>query len=75
MADQVAAADAAYGAAILATVAAAAVGDLSHWAILDAGTGSVTGVSAVAGAGTVTFTFSGDPQNDAVISYLVARAS
>jgi len=36
-------------------------GDIVVWSILDSGTGSVTGVSAVAGAGSITFTFSADP--------------
>jgi len=67
--------DAAYGAAILVTVSGVLSGDTVQWSIVDSGTGTVTGVSAVAGAGGITFTFSGDPQNDAIISYAVYRAS
>jgi len=47
-------------------------GDMVSWAILKAGTGTVTGVSAVASNGGITFTFSADPQDDAIISYCVA---
>ena len=75
VADQVGAAAAAYGTAILATVTGAATGDLVQWSILNDGTGNVTGVSAVAGTNTVTFTFSADPQNDTIISYGVFRAA
>jgi hypothetical protein len=42
------------------------------WAILNDGTGNVTGVSAAAADGSVVFTFSADPQDDAIISYIVA---
>ena len=69
----VAAADAAYGAAILVVDANVASGDLVSWSILNDGTGNVTGVSAVAAAGGITFTFSADPQNDCIISYMVLR--
>ena len=48
------------------------VGDQVSWAVLNDGTGNVTGVSAVAADGGVTFTFSADPQDDAIISYIVA---
>ena len=74
-ANQEGTADAAYGAAILVTVANVATGDDVVWGILNDGTGSVTGVSAVAGTGVVTFTFSGDPQNDAIINYAVTRTA
>ena len=67
--------DSANGAAILVTVANAASGDLVFWSILNDGSGSVTGVSAVAGTGTITFTFSADPQHDSIISYGVIRAA
>lgn len=69
--------DAALGAAIRVTAGASEVvsGDSVSWAILKGGTGSVTGVSAVAGAGCIDFTFSADPQNDAIISYAVAAMS
>lgn len=68
-------ADAAYGAAILVSKSGVASGDLVVWGILDSGTGTVTGVSAVAGTDSITFTFSDDPQNDAIISYAVLRAA
>ena len=69
---QIAAADAALGAAIFVPMANVKAGDMVSWAILKAGTGKVTGESAVAEAGGVTFTFSADPQDDAIISYCVA---
>lgn len=71
---QIAAADGALGAAIKVTSGMENVksGDSVSWAILNDGTGNVTGVSAVAEAGGVTFTFSADPQDDAIISYCVA---
>lgn len=72
-ANQEATADAAYGAAVLIPVATAVTGDTVTWAILDSGTGTVTGVSAVAGTGGITVTFSADPQNDAIIMYSVFR--
>jgi hypothetical protein len=72
-ANQVAAADAAYGVAIKVPDSRVNTDDLIYWSILDDGTGNVTGVSAVAGDGYITFTFSADPQNDAVISYEVIR--
>ena len=68
---QIAAADAALGAAIFVPMANVKAGDMVSWAILKAGTG-ITGVSAVANNGGVTFTFSADPQDDAIISYCVA---
>lgn len=68
-----AAADSALGAAITVTSGMEDVklGDKVAWSILNDGTGNVTGVSAVAGDGKVTFTFSADPQDDAIISYIV----
>ena len=69
---QIAATDAALGAAIFVPMANVKAGDMVSWAILKAGSGNVTGVSAVANNGGVTFTFSADPQNDAIISYCVA---
>jgi hypothetical protein len=72
-ADQVAASDAAYGATNRVTVPGAAAGDLVSWAILNSGTGTVTGVSATAGTNYVDFEFSADPQDDAIISYIVMR--
>ena len=72
-ADQVAADNAANGAANRVPVAGVLAGDHVCWSILDGGTGTVKGVSAVAGAGYIDFTFSADPQNDAIISYMVSR--
>lgn len=68
---QSATADAALGAAILVPCTGAKSGDVCLWSVLKGGTGSVTGVSAVPGAGNVSFTFSADPQDDAIISYAV----
>jgi len=72
---QEATADAALGVAILVTEANVLSGDHVVWSILDSGTGTVVGVSGVAGAGTITFTFDADPQDDAVITYAVFRAA
>lgn len=71
---QTATADAALGAAIKVTSGMENVklGDAVSWAILNDGSGNVTGVSAVAADGGVVFTFSADPQDDAIISYIVA---
>jgi len=68
---QIAATAAAPGAAIFVPMANVKAGDMVSWAILKAGSG-ITGVSAVANNGGVTFTFSADPQDDAIISYCVA---
>ena len=74
---QIAAADGALGAAIkvISGMEDVKIGDLVSWAILNDGTGNVTGVSAVAADGGVVFTFSADPQDDAIISYIVASAA
>ena len=69
---QIAATAAALGAAIFVPMANVKAGDMVSWAILKAGSGTVTGVSAVANNGGVTFTFSADPQDNAIISYCVA---
>jgi hypothetical protein len=66
---------AAYGTAILIMVAGVLAGDQIVWGIINKGTGNVNGVSAVPGSGIITFTFSADPQNDAVINYAVFRAN
>jgi len=66
--------DAAYAAANFFPVSGVLAGDLVSFSILDSGTGTVTGVSAVAGAAGITVTFSADPQNDAIISYVIYRA-
>lgn len=68
-------ADAAYGTAILVSVSGVVATDDVVWGILDSGTGTVTGVSAAAGTGAITFTFSADPQNDAIINYAVFRTA
>lgn len=70
---QVGVADAAYGAAIRVVLPGVLSTDLATWGILDGGTGTVVGVAAVTGNGDAVFTFDADPQNDAVISYLVTR--
>jgi len=70
---QVTADDSAMGAAVAVAVAGAVSGNKVVWGILDSGTGTVTGVSAVAGTAKVTFTFSADPQADTIISYMVLR--
>jgi len=72
-ADQVAATDADYGDTNRVTVANAATGDIVFWNILDDGTGNVTGTSATAGEGYIDFKFSANPQDDAIVSYLVIR--
>ena len=66
--------DAALGAAIKVTTGMESVkiGHKVAWSILNDGTGNVTGVSAVATDGGVIFTFSADPQDDAIISYIVS---
>jgi hypothetical protein len=43
--------------------------------LYDAGTNTVSIVSAVAGTDQITVTFSADPGNDAVIAYVVKRAT
>lgn len=68
-------ADVSYGAAIFVSSADVLSGDNVIWSVLDSGTGTVVGVSAVAGAAGITFTFDADPQNDAVIAYAVFRGS
>jgi hypothetical protein len=65
--------DAAYGAIIRVDAPLALPGDGVGWSILDSGTGVVTGVWATAGPEFIDFEFSADPQNDAIISYLVVR--
>lgn len=62
-------------AAEVVTEANVLVGDKVSWSIIKAGATPRTGVSAVAGAGNITFTFSGDPANDHIISYIVVRAT
>lgn len=71
---QIAADDAALGVAIRVTSGMEDVklGDKVAWSILNDGTGNVTGVSAAAVDGGVDFTFSADPQDDAIISYIVS---
>lgn len=71
---QIVAADSALGAAIkvISGMSNVKSGDSVSWAILNDGAGNVTGVSAVANNGGVTFTFSADPQDDAIISYIVS---
>ena len=70
----IAAAGAALGVAIRVTSGMADVRltDNVAWAILNDGTGNVTGVSGAAADGSVVFTFSADPQDDTIISYIVS---
>ena len=65
--------DAALGSAIKVTAGMqdVRIGDHVSWSILNDGSGNVTGVSAAAVDGGVIFTFSADPQDDAIISYMV----
>jgi hypothetical protein len=72
---QVVTTDAAYGAVIEFAVAGVQAGDNVVLGIINAGTGAVTGVSATAGTGKITATFSADPQNDAIINYAVFRTA
>jgi hypothetical protein len=72
-ADQIAAANAAYGATVKVSDSGVAADDLIYWAILDDGTGNVTGVGATAYDGYIVFEFSADPQNDAIISWEAIR--
>ena len=71
--NQEATADVSLGVAIDVAISGALTGDTVIWSILNDGTGNVTGVSAVAGTDKITFTFSADPQNDAIINYTVYR--
>jgi len=70
---QVATANAAYGTTVRVLVRGTEQTDLVAWGILDAGTGVVKGTRATPGDSYVDFEFSADPQNDAVISYMVTR--
>ena len=72
-AQQIVAADMAYSAAVVVSDARIAAADLISWSILNDGTGNVTGVSAVASEGYITFTFSGNPYEDTIISYHAIR--
>jgi hypothetical protein len=69
----VATADGSLGAAIDIDNANVLAGDKGTLAILNSGTGTVTGVSAVGVNGALRCTFSADPQNDAIISYAAIR--
>jgi hypothetical protein len=72
-AHQIIAADMSYGAAVKVSDARIQADDLIYWSILNDGTGNVTGVSAVASDGYITFTFSGNPYEDTIISYQAVR--
>lgn len=72
-AQQIVAADMAYSAAVKVSDARVAADDLVYWSILNDGTGNVTGVSAVASDGYITFTFSANPYEDTIISYQTVR--
>jgi hypothetical protein len=72
-ADQVAEDDAANGSSVSVLCVGCGLGDSVMWGIIDAGTGSVTGVSAmILGDNYIIFDFSDDPQ-DAIITYAVFR--
>lgn len=57
------------------TVTGAAATDIPLVTMQDDGTSDVTIVSAVVTTNTLTVTFSGDPGNDTVISYVLLRAT
>jgi len=65
--------DPTYGTAIWITETIVAPGDVVTWSILNGGAGAVKGVSAVAGTGGITFTFSANPAADTVFGYTVHR--
>jgi len=65
--------NAANTAELTVTVTGALTSDKVIWGILNGGSSTRTGVSAVAGTNQVIFTFSGDPGADAIISYAVFR--
>lgn len=62
-------------AAEVITVAGVVGTDLVFAQMVDNGTNNTTIVSAAAGTGSITVTFSGDPGADAVINYQVLRAA
>lgn len=64
--------DAALGAKILVANTNVTASMNVSWAILNDGTGNVTGVTAACVNGGVEFTFSADPQDDTIISYRVS---
>lgn len=64
--------NAALGAKILVTNTNVTASMNVSWAILNDGTGNVTGVTAACVNGGVEFTFSADPQDDTIISYRVS---
>lgn len=57
------------------TVTGAAATDIPIVTMQNDGTGNVTIVSAVVTTNTLTVTFSGNPGNDAIISYVLLRAT
>lgn len=62
-------------AAEVISVPGVVAGDKVIVSLYDAGTNTVSVVSAVAGTDDITVTFSADPGNDAVIAYVVKRAT
>lgn len=56
------------------TVSGLASGDIAVVSILDDGTNNVTIASVAVTTDTLSITFSGDPGNDAIVSYIVVRA-
>jgi len=72
---QEATANGALSATIVVSESGVASGDEVVWGILNSGTGSVTGVTAVAGTDQISFTFSAEPQDDTIIAYAVFRTA
>lgn len=71
--DEVEASNAEFGTTNRVPVTGVKTGDIASWSILNSGSGTVTGVSATPGEGYVDFAFSDNPQDDAIISYMVMR--
>ena len=68
-----ASADAAMGVVVNIPLTGALASDKVVWSMIDSGTGTVTGVSLVAGTDILVATFSADPVADTIISYMVVR--
>jgi hypothetical protein len=70
---QVATGNATNGASILVTTTGSIPGDRIFWSITDTGTYEIYGISAIVGTDTTTFSFSGNPGADTIISYAIFR--
>jgi uncharacterized protein YlxP (DUF503 family) len=68
-------ADSALGVAIQYDDSRVLAGDAVVFAILNDGTGNVTGVSAIGVNGGSSFTFSAEPQTDTIVSYCTIRGA